>query len=301
VDRKQHLPNKRPPPHPRAQNAPELKVAGRNACRALYEKRPQDIRRVYLTEENIPFFADALKYCARERIAYHIKTDADLDVVAETVHHDGVLFLAREKPQRSFDDVVKELAAPGPASLVLLEDVKNPHNLGAILRVCAHFGVRAVLAAGQTPALSPAAMRTAEGGAEHVDVVPVGDGVDALRALRDRGFRVVATSSHTQGALDVVDLPPRSVVLFGSEGEGLSKRLLDEADLRVQIPGSGALESLNVACASSVILWELWRRRGGTERRAAGHAQAQAQAQVRKPTHQPRPGKQPHKSNRPRR
>jgi tRNA G18 (ribose-2'-O)-methylase SpoU len=50
--------------------------------------------------------------------------------------------------------------------------------------------------------------------------------------------------------------------MFGSEGEGLSKRLLDRADVAVQIPGSGALESLNVACASSVVLWELWRRRG---------------------------------------
>lgn len=253
-------------PHPRAQNAPELKVAGRNACRALYEKRPHDIRRAYLTEENIPFFADALKLFARERIAYHVKTSEDLDQIAETVHHDGVLFLARQKPQMSVADVLRAAEAPGPLSFVLLEDVKNPHNLGAILRVCAHFGVRAVLAAGQTPALSPAVMRTAEGGAEHVDVVPVGDGLKVLADLRARGLRVVATSSHTEGALGSTPLPERSVVLFGSEGEGLSRRLLDQADVKIAIPGSGALESLNVACASSVILWELWRDRGSPTR-----------------------------------
>lgn len=238
-------------------------MAGRNACRALYEKRPQDIRRVYLTEENIPFFADALKFCARERIAYHVKTSEDLDQIAETVHHDGVLFIARQKPQWSVTDVLRAADVPGPAIFVLLENVKNPHNLGAILRVCAHFGVRAVLAAGQTPALSPAVMRTAEGGAEHVEVVPVGDGIKVLADLRARGFRVLATSSHTAGVLGSEPLPARSVVLFGSEGEGLSRRLLEEAEVKIAIPGSGALESLNVACASSVVLWELWRRSAG--------------------------------------
>lgn len=259
VDRRQPPSRNAPRPHPRQQNLPELKVAGRNACRALYDKRPQDIRRVYLVEENIPFFADALKFCARERIAYHVKTSADLDVVAETVHHDGVLFLAREKLQPSFEEVLLLADKQGPLSLVLLENVKNPHNLGAILRVCAHFGVPAVLAAGQTPSLSPAVMRTAEGGAEHVALVAVGDGRKALAELQRRGVSVIATSSHTDGVLGRMPLPSRSVVLFGSEGEGLSRGLLEEADVKLAIPGSGALESLNVACASSVILWELWR------------------------------------------
>lgn len=254
-------PSDRPPPHPKSQNAPELKIAGRNACRALWDHRPDDVRRVYVTEENVKHFGDVLKECARRRIAYHIKTAADLDQVAETVHHDGVLFLARElAPKRPADVVGWASRTKGPAVLVLLEDVKNPHNLGAILRVCAHFGVPFVLAAGETPALSPAAMRTAEGGAEHCAVVPCGSGVEVLETLRALGFVLVATSSHTDKSV-AHELPPRAIVMFGSEGEGLSKKLLDRADVAVKIPGSGALESLNVACASSVVLWELWRRR----------------------------------------
>lgn len=237
-------------------------MAGRNACRALWERRPDDVRRVYITEDNVKGFADVLKDCARRRIAYHVKTAADLDTIAETVHHDGVLFLARELPPKRPADVIGWASrAQGPAALVLLEDVKNPHNLGAILRVCAHFGVPFLLAAGETPALSPAAMRTAEGGAEHCAVVPCGTGLELLQTLKALGFAVVATSSHTNKSL-AHELPPRAVLLFGSEGEGLSQRLLERADVAVKIPGSGALESLNVACASSVVLWELWRRRG---------------------------------------
>lgn len=248
--------------HPRSQNDAEHKVSGRNACLALFAKRRDDIRRVYVTEENVKALGDCLKWCAQNRIAYHIKTTADLDAVAETVHHDGVMFMARQKKPGSLDDLVARLQRDkGRAIVVLLEDVKNPHNLGAILRVCAHFGAAGVLTAGDTPALSPAAMRTAEGGAEHVDVIAVGDGVDAIEQLRQTGVTIVATSSHTAEALGGARLPPRALVLFGSEGEGLSSRLLALADMSVAIPGSGALESLNVACASSVILWELWRPR----------------------------------------
>jgi TrmH RNA methyltransferase len=251
-----------PARHPRDQNEPEHKVAGRNACRALFVRRPDDIRRVYVTDETLPDFKDVLKACAERRIAYHVKTAADLDQIAETVHHDGVLFLARRQTEVGTEALLAwaDRLRPGQrAVLVLLEGVKNPHNLGAILRVCAHFGVPFCLRAGDTAELSPAAMRTAEGGAEYTRVVDVGDGRAVLRDLARRGFVIVATSSHATLSLGRAALPDRVVVLFGSEGEGLSKELAALADETVAIPGSGALESLNVACASSVVLWELWK------------------------------------------
>ena len=114
--------------------------------------------------------------------AYSIRV-ADAWKVGRKGRDDGVLFLARTKPALSLHDALARVPASGPYTVVMLEDVKNPHNLGAILRVCAHFGVRVLFAAGDTPALSPAAMRTAEGGAEHTEVVPVGDGASALPAM----------------------------------------------------------------------------------------------------------------------
>jgi TrmH RNA methyltransferase len=259
-----------PARHPRDQNEPEHKVAGRNACRALFARRPDDIRRVYVTDETLPDFKDVLKACAERRIAYHVKTAADLDQIAETVHHDGVLFLARRQTEVGTEALLAwaDRLRPGQrAVLVLLEGVKNPHNLGAILRVCAHFGVPFCLRAGDTAELSPAAMRTAEGGAEFTRVVPIGDGLDLLLSLQARGFSLLATSSHASLSLGRSPLPERVVVMLGSEGEGLSRRLLGLADDTVAIPGSGALESLNVACASSVVLWELWK---GSQRARPG-------------------------------
>jgi TrmH RNA methyltransferase len=281
-------------------NEPEQKVAGRNACRAVFEARRDDIRRVYVTDETLGPFGDLLKWCAQNKIAYHIKTNADLDAIAETVHHDGVVLIARLKKAHTFDEVASfyerehDDDPSARAMVVLLEDVKNPHNLGAILRVCAHFGVRAVLAAGETPSLSPAAMRTAEGGAEHVDIVEVGDGAAAIERLKDAGFTVIATSSHTPHALGGgFELPARALVLFGSEGEGLSRELAALSDIALAIPGSGALESLNVACAASVVLWELWRAPQRTPDRAPDRAPRDRAPAARPQRAPPRPSNRP--------
>jgi TrmH RNA methyltransferase len=265
-------------------------------------RRPQDIRRVYVTEQTLPRFKDVLGYCADKKLAYHVKTDLDLDAVAETVHHDGVLFLALARREGVVDDVTAfadRLAASERVALVLLEDVKNPHNLGAILRVCAHFGVPFCLRTGATPALSPAVLRTAEGGAEHTTLVDAGD-VDAAAALlvklRARGFRVLATSSHATVQLGRAPVPNKSVVMFGSEGSGLSKPLLDLADDVVAIPGSGALESLNVACASSIVLWELWKGSPASPVAASSERDSHAVAPRRPET----PPRRPRRADQPR-
>ncbi len=261
-----------PAAHPKRGNPPELKVSGRNACRALFEARRQDVRRVYVTEENVKAFGDVLHWCAQERIAYHLKTKEDLHQISETVHHDGVLMLAREKSQPTLSEALERR---DDGAIVLLEDVKNPHNLGAILRVCAHFGVRVVLAAGNTPTLSAAVMRTAEGGAEHVSIIAV-DAASAIATLRTRGYRAIATSSHASAPLGqhATPMPARALIMFGSESHGLSAPVLKLADATVAIEGRGSVESLNVACAASVLLWEHQRTR---ERALVGQQDQQTQ------------------------
>jgi TrmH RNA methyltransferase len=144
---------------------------------------------------------------------------------------------------------------------VLLEDVKNPHNIGAIIRIAAHFGVRALLLPDEAQAKRPssALLRTAEGGAESVELVAVGDLQSTLEDLAQLGFRALATSSHARDSIYSWKPPERTVVLLGSEGEGLSKAALSVSDSVVAIPGTGAVESLNVASAAAIVLGEIYR------------------------------------------
>jgi len=139
--------------------------------------------------------------------------------------------------------------------------VQNPHNLGSILRTAAHFGAAAVVGrSGELPPLSPAAVRVAEGAAEFVPVCDLADPVADLKRLAAAGFRVVATSSHRGKPLAAARLSGRVVIVLGSEGEGVSKAIEAAAGEGVQIPGTGAVESLNIATAVGVVAAEHWRQ-----------------------------------------
>jgi TrmH RNA methyltransferase len=238
---------------------------GARACQAIFATRPQAIVRVYLTEARRRQFAKVTEWCARERKGFQIVADANLDRLTKSIHHEGVAILAAAVPRWTLDDLfahVTAAAMPGP--LVYLDGVQNPHNLGSILRTAAHFGAAAIVGkSGELPPLSPAAVRVAEGAAEHVPVCDLAEPVADLTKLAKAGFRLVATSSHRGKPLTAAALGGRVVLVLGSEGEGVSPAIEAAAAECVKIPGTGAVESLNVGVACGVVLAEAWRQRHG--------------------------------------
>lgn len=235
----------------------EIKICGQHACRAVFERRPDDILRVFLTEPLVQPFGDQLRACAQARRPYRVVADAELERIAASRHHEGICVVARPRPKQQLATLLR---APGPAVVLALEGIGNPHNLGALLRTGAHFGVRAALVAGSARRLSAAAHRTAEGAAEWLDITFPDDLQRALDTCRKHGFTVCATSSHKGQQLFQQPLPERAVVLLGAERTGLSAPSLKRADRLLRIPGTGHVESLNVSVASAVILAELWRQ-----------------------------------------
>lgn len=236
---------------------------GVRACAALFARRPEAIVRVYVTEPRRRQFAPLLAWCGRERKGFQVLADDNLARLTGSIHHEGVAILARQLPRWTLADLLgRPTGLTGP--LLYLDGVQNPHNLGSILRSAAHFGVGAILGrAGDLPPLSPAAVRVAEGAAESVPVCDLADPAADLGRLRQAGWRLVVTTSHAGDPLYAAILPARAVLVLGSEGEGVSPAIDRLADLRVRIPGTGAVESLNVSVACGVALGELWRRRPG--------------------------------------
>ena len=201
-----------------------------------------------------------LKWCVANRVGYRVVEDGDLQKLAASSHHEGLVA-----------DVLREMPAPlstwlrdlpaGPQCALWLDGVGNPHNFGAILRSAAHFGIAAILLPkDSTLALSGAAARVAEGGAEAVPLVRLGRADNSIAQLHGAGFRLAATVVEGGEALFDASLPERLVYVMGAEGEGMDREFARACDLRVSIPGSGAVESLNVAAATAVLLAD-WRRR----------------------------------------
>ena len=234
---------------------------GVRACEALFDRRPQDIVRVYVAEARRRKFARLTSWCAEHRKGFQIVPDENLQRLTGSLHHEGVAILAKQLQRWTLADLLQGIEAgtvTGP--LVYLDGVQNPHNLGSILRTAAHFGAGAIVGkVGELPPLSPAAVRVAEGAAEFVPVCDLAEPAADLRRLKEVGYAVVVTSSHRGEPIFAAKLPGKVVLVLGSEGEGVSRGIDAAADLRVQIPGTGAVESLNVSVACAVALAETWR------------------------------------------
>lgn len=242
----------------------ELRYHGENACRALWAYRPKDVIRLYVLKERSADFADLLDSCARQRKRYHLVSEGDLERLTDTKHHEGICLVAKEKRSLRETDLFAELGS-GRTLILYLDGVGNPHNLGAILRTAAHFGIRYV--AGPTealPRISASANRTSEGGAEHVSLVRVDDPARFFQRLKRGGFQAYAFDPGEK-AISLFDarISERAIFIMGAEVTGVSDAIHTLADVTVRIPGSGVIESLNVSVAAALAMAE-FHRQGNT-------------------------------------
>lgn len=251
----------------------EIKVAGLESSRALFQARPRDITRMYVIERMQDEVADILEWCERHDVPWYQVTIEELADFTDTMHHDGVCLVARKKPPMiasNFASVAHKHA--GPLALVLLDGVKNPNNVGAVARTCAYFGVRHLLTFGESPGFSQAAVRVAQGATESVEHVPLRDLSRDLSSITDQDLVLVTTSSHGTANLGEVVLPQRAIFCVGGENAGVSEELMKRAKVHLTIPGVGSTESLNLAQATAILLWEHFRAHKQGAAKPAPHA-----------------------------
>lgn len=242
---------------------PELKYYGLHACLAIWKNRPNDIIRIYAHESHLKAISPLLKWCAQQKKAYHIVSSEELARITDSVHHEGLCILAKEPKAMPFHECLASLQSP--QCLLYLDGVQNPHNIGSIMRSCAHFGIPYILGGKEKlPALSPSACRIAKGGAESVRLVSLENDAAALKKLKEAGFALIGTSSHKGSSLYSFRFPPKSILMLGGESDGISKEISQLATHHIQIPGTGQVESLNVSVATSICLNEYARQQMGS-------------------------------------
>jgi TrmH family RNA methyltransferase len=187
-------------------------------------------------------------------------SESVLDSVADTRTPQGIVLLAR-RPAR--DRATFERALGDAPLLVVMHGVGNPSNAGAMLRVAEAAGADGVVAtAGSTDLLSPKALRSAMGSSFRL---PLWSGAaldEVLAWCRSRGITVVAADAGASQSHTELDWRVARAVLCGAEGGGLSAREVALADERIGIPMRAPVESLNVAVALGVVLYEAARQRG---------------------------------------
>jgi 23S rRNA (guanosine2251-2'-O)-methyltransferase len=150
----------------------------------------------------------------------------------------------------------------GTPLVLVLDGVQDPHNLGACLRSADAFGAHVLIIPRDRAApVTPVVRKVAAGAAETIPVVAVVNLARSLGQLKESGLWVVGADAEAQGAAEAAALDGPLALVLGSEGDGMRRLTRDTCDLLVKLPLSGTVESLNVAVAAGILLYEVGRQR----------------------------------------
>jgi 23S rRNA (guanosine2251-2'-O)-methyltransferase len=188
---------------------------------------------------------------------------ADIDRLAEGGNHQGALAWVRIPTARTEQDLDRLLDdLQSPPLLLLLDEVQDPHNLGACLRTADATGVRAVIAPKDNAVgLTPVVCKVASGAAETLPYIQVTNLARVMCALKERGIWLIGTAGDAEHDLYATDLTGPLGIVMGSEGNGLRRLTRERCDRLIRLPMLGKVESLNVSVAAGVCLYEAVRQR----------------------------------------
>ena len=177
--------------------------------------------------------------------------------------HRGVVLLQQggmSQAQQAVDLEQWLASCPVVACVVVLDEITDPHNLGAILRSCDQFAVDLVVTAKRRAvgeAASETVSRASAGASSWVKCAHVANLVDALKRLKAAGFWVWAADAKG-GPLAKTEFAPRTCLVLGSEGRGIGRLLAQECDLQVAVETAGHIDSLNVSVAAGILLHDVF-------------------------------------------
>ena len=257
-----------------------LRVAGLPAVAALFERSPERVERLFFDARMQPHAASFCRVLAVSRRPYRLVEPAELERVAGTVLHGGIVAVARPRPIPAFDaEAAKRWAAADGKPLLLLDGIGNPHNLGALARTAAFFGLPRMVISDDPAQAAPsdAAHRIAEGGLDRIELYRATQLPAALKRLR-ASYRVLGTALGRGRALEAVerDLTTRRngdsaasrhrpiALVLGNEEQGLGPATLAACEEIVTIPGAGGVQSLNVSAAAAILIHAFARIGGKT-------------------------------------
>jgi 23S rRNA (guanosine2251-2'-O)-methyltransferase len=240
-------------------------VFGVQPVHELISSRPEDVERVFVARQPRGAAGHALRMARRHGIPVTNLTPERLSAkIGGRARHQGIAAQVAHVPYAELEAVCDSVAGKDDGLLVLVDRVTDSGNLGAILRSCAAAGVDGVLLSRDaTAGLTAHVAKASAGAVERVAVARAAHPGRTLERLRKGGFRVLALDARGDTAWDEVDLRGPTVIVAGGEERGPRPGVLEQCDIKVAIPLQRGIESLNVAVATGVLLFEARRQRRG--------------------------------------
>lgn len=203
---------------------------------------------------------DVISLAERAHVAIKRVAPDELDRLARGAAHQGVIAEVRHAKSVGVEDLI--VHAKGPPLIVVLDQIEDPQNVGAILRTVDGAGADGVVRQSRHAArLDGAAAKASAGAVAHVKIAEVVNIARALGALKDAGVWTVGLAGDAAKHYDEIDFTLPTALVVGAEGTGLRRLVRDRCDWLVSIPMRGHMDSLNVSVATGIVLFEALRQR----------------------------------------
>jgi 23S rRNA (guanosine2251-2'-O)-methyltransferase len=244
-------------------------VYGLHSVDALLRQQPEQVQRLWVQDaRKDKRIAAIIELASNQGVAVERLPRADLDSKVQG-RHQGVVAEVRREDERKWDEAALNQLLDqldGPALLLVLDGVTDPHNLGACLRSADAAGAHAVIVPKDNSAdLTPVVRKVACGAAEVVPFVRVTNLARTLESLKERGIWLYGAAGEADKSIYNNDLKGPMALVMGAEGAGLRRLTREACDYLVKLPMAGSVSSLNVSVATGVCLFEVVRQRGGPE------------------------------------
>lgn len=241
---------------------PEDMVAGRNAVMEAL-KGSRSVNKLMIANGSTEGSIKEIIAVAKEKgVNIQYCDRSKLDSIARGIRHQGVLAQVAPVQYAELEDILQVAKDRNePPFIVLLDELEDPHNLGAILRTADAAGVHGVLIPKHRSCpLSATVAKTSAGAVEHVPVARVGNLVQTIKKLKQEGLWVAAADMDGKDYYDT-DLTGPLLLIIGSEGQGVGRLVKEQCDFVVRIPMVGRINSLNASVAGSILMYEAMKQR----------------------------------------
>jgi len=250
---------------PRPSVAPSLMLYGVHPVSAAWVNPERQCRHLYGTPPALAAFQPVLDKARdmglKRPAPVATERDAIERMLPQGAVHQGLALDSEPLPEVGLDDVLIAAGA-GPVALVLLDQVTDPHNVGAILRSAAALGAKGVIVQSRhAPEVTGVLAKSASGAVEVVPLVSETNLSRAIERLRDEGFYVAGLDEAGAVSLAEAEFGERVVLALGAEGEGLRRLVAEHCTELVSLPTLPPIGSLNVSNAAAIGLYEIARRR----------------------------------------
>lgn len=226
---------------------------GRHAVLSALKNPKRQINKILCTKENV----EEIRLVSK--IAPQVVEKKEIDKLFQNdAVHQGFALFCNRLPDYSLEEIIDMAETKEKCHVLILDQVTDPQNVGAIIRSAVAFNTLALIMQDKNSPIESGAMaKAAAGMLEYIPITRVTNLSRAIEKLKDAGFWTVGMDGYASTTIDKLQKPSKTAIVMGSEGKGMRRLIEENCDISVKLPMSPLTESLNVATACAIALYEI--------------------------------------------